>query len=73
MTHEEQLRADTETAAFLQASCWELSAARCGEHYRASVEQERATLEHFLQPSIDSSVRLMVAEVALRRAEGRLK
>ncbi len=64
---------DMETAAFLQASCWETKGRLCDEHHRASVEKERADLEQFLAPSLEADVRVMVAMVALNRAEGRLR
>ncbi len=63
---------DIETAAFLTASSWERMSTLCEEHKRADLEHTRATLEDFIMPSLESQVRLMVATVALQRAEGRL-
>ncbi len=64
---------DQQTVGFLKASCWEHMAGLCEEHYRAERELEGALLEQFISPSVEADVRALVAEVALRRAEGRLR
>ncbi len=63
---------DREAEGFLQASSWEHMSGLCEEHARASKEHVAAEIESFLQPSLEADVRLVVAEVALNRAEKRL-
>ncbi len=64
---------DTEVVGFLTASCsWDAMATACAEHRRALREAEAAQIEQFLYPSVEADVRMMCADAALRRAEGRL-
>jgi hypothetical protein len=63
---------DTEAVGFLTASSWERMATQAQEHHRAENELIHAELEDFLMPSLESTVRLQVALVALHRAEKRM-
>ncbi len=63
---------DQTCAEALAASSWDTHARLCAEHSAAAAEYETSSLLAFLFPDIDSEMRAAVAEVALRRAEGRI-
>ena len=63
---------DTEASALLASSSWEQMAQRCEEHAKALEEYAAAGLYVYLCPGSYAEVRLMVAEVALARAERRM-
>ena len=64
---------DADAAAVLLVSPWEAMARRCAEHEAARREYVEAEVAAFVFPGDFATVRLEVAEVALRRAEGRLE
>ncbi len=72
---------DVCASAALAASSWEQMAAESAAHYAglvaaraaAAKEYEAALLEFFLVPGMMSALRVDIAELALKRAEGRLR